>query len=301
MTAVKKVLVAVDFSSCSRDALREGARIAALEGASLSAVHVVRVPVMTPMPEFGFMPEVQIEGALERAHETWRRVAQETGLDPSVRCSFEVGRPQQGILDAVSTQRPNLLIVGAHGSTDAWRHIGFVAVSCIQHCASPVLVVRQGHAGPFRKVLACVDLSETARRALDEAIRVAVRDGAALDVLHLFADPWDGRKPPAAMQKNVPDFRERYRAAVEERVREFLAPVAVELQALKAQLRVEMAPDHGFAIVTDVRERGFDLVTIGTRAKWNARDFFLGSTAERVVRGSPCSVLAVKPPGFEQP
>ncbi|MBM4361664.1 MAG: universal stress protein, partial [Deltaproteobacteria bacterium] len=39
-----------------------------------------------------------------------------------------------------------------------------------------------------------------------------------------------------------------------------------------------------------------DLVVLGTRGRTNLRDLFLGSTAERVVRECPCSVLAV-PPG----
>ena len=40
---------------------------------------------------------------------------------------------------------------------------------------------------------------------------------------------------------------------------------------------------------------GADLIVLGTRGKTNLRDILLGSTAERVLAESRCSVLAVKP------
>jgi nucleotide-binding universal stress UspA family protein len=46
---------------------------------------------------------------------------------------------------------------------------------------------------------------------------------------------------------------------------------------------------------------GADLTVLGTRGKTNLRDILLGSTAERVLAESRCSVLAVKPAGFHHP
>ena len=43
------------------------------------------------------------------------------------------------------------------------------------------------------------------------------------------------------------------------------------------------------------RRKGIDLVVVGTLGKTNLRYALLGSTAERVVRDSPCSVLAIPP------
>jgi nucleotide-binding universal stress UspA family protein len=39
----------------------------------------------------------------------------------------------------------------------------------------------------------------------------------------------------------------------------------------------------------------YDLVVIGSRGQTGIKRFLLGSTAERIVRESPCSVLVVKP------
>jgi hypothetical protein len=46
---------------------------------------------------------------------------------------------------------------------------------------------------------------------------------------------------------------------------------------------------------------GADLIVLGTRGRTNLRDLLLGSTAEKVLRDSVCSVLAVHPEGFSHP
>jgi nucleotide-binding universal stress UspA family protein len=40
---------------------------------------------------------------------------------------------------------------------------------------------------------------------------------------------------------------------------------------------------------------GADLIVLGTRGHTNLRDVLLGSTAERALSESTCSILAVKP------
>jgi len=60
-------------------------------------------------------------------------------------------------------------------------------------------------------------------------------------------------------------------------------------------------PGHGRGITEFARQVGADLVVLGTRGRTNLRDLLLGSTAERVVRDAPCSILTVKPDELEDP
>ena len=48
-----------------------------------------------------------------------------------------------------------------------------------------------------------------------------------------------------------------------------------------------------------VEESSADLVVVGTRGRTGMRAILLGTVAERIVRESPCSVLAVKPDDFK--
>jgi nucleotide-binding universal stress UspA family protein len=44
-----------------------------------------------------------------------------------------------------------------------------------------------------------------------------------------------------------------------------------------------------------------DLIIMGTVGRTGLAGFFIGNTAEEVLRESRCAVLAVKPPGFVSP
>jgi nucleotide-binding universal stress UspA family protein len=204
------------------------------------------------------------------------------------------------LLERVRRHSFDLLVVGAHGDFDARRGVGSVAAACVQWAGTKVMVVREGQTGPFRSVVACIDFSETSKLALEQAVRVGAQDDAALHILHVYEDPWRGIGPRDGVNVHMPDLAERYHRAVERHLRSFCEPLVHETTALKGAFHALQVNGHGKGIVDFVTREHCDLVVLGTRAKWNLRDLFWGSTAERVVREAPCSALAVKPPGFQQ-
>ena len=50
-----------------------------------------------------------------------------------------------------------------------------------------------------------------------------------------------------------------------------------------------------------VREYDIELVVMGTVGRTGVPGFFIGNTAEEILSQIDCSVLAIKPPGFESP
>ncbi len=300
MDRSKTILAAIDFSTCSGSALRQAARIGAWNNASLTVLHVVPIVVYAVSPEPFFPLELPATAALlEEALEHWKKwpPAREAGAS----ATFEriVGLPRFEILERVRRDKPDLLVIGAHSELDARRGVGSTAAAVVQRAPVKVLLVREKQEGPFRSVVACVDFTETSRLALDQAIRVAAEDDSDLHVLHVYDDPSSGARPTAAFKANMPDLAQRYRQAVEQRLRSFCEPLAHETGALKAAFHAIQFDGHGKGIVDFIQREGCDLAVLGTRAKWNLHDFLLGSTAERVLREAPCCVLTVKPPGFQ--
>jgi universal stress protein E len=303
MDRSKNILVAVDFSPCSADALRQAARIASWTGASVNAIHVVSVEGFVPYPHplapMG-VPVPPVDELVRNAKARWATFVKDCPGREKIPLDIQVGNPRDRILDKVYQERPDLLFVGAHSTEDRARAIGATAGALVQRAACKVVVVRQGQGGKFKSVAVCVDFSDASRVAMEQAVRVAAQDDAALHVLNVYTDPWQGLVKPQQVQDMMPDFNARFERAVEERLQEFCRPLAHEMGALKAEYHGRMSSSHGEAIVAFVQTNGCDLVVLGTRGKWSLRDFFWGSTAERVVRDCPCSVLAVKPPGFQQ-
>lgn len=297
MDRLAKILVAIDFSPCSADAFREAARLAARSRASLEALHVVDPSLYASIPPDPLMPVGLLVG---EAREQWKSFAPGCAARASTPLTVEVGRARDVIAARVRETKADLLVIGAHSDLDAKRAIGGNAAACVQYAESKVLVVRESQSGPFRSVVACVDFSETSRRALEQAIRIAAQDGSVLHILHVYTDPWRGRPASAQASVDMPAFRESLGRAVEDHLRGFCEPLAHEIRALRAEFHAVLSLGHGEGIIAFVQRHGCDLAVLGTRAKWNVRDFLWGSTAERVVRECPSSVLTLKPAGFGQ-
>jgi universal stress protein E len=296
---LKNILVAVDFSPCSAAALGQAVRLAKVNGAQVTAMNVVPVPVYA-VPDSVFIPLEFPSPAtlLTEARRRWSAWPPGTEAGAGVSFETELGSPRSVLLDRSRLGPADLLVIGAHGDLDAKRGIGSTAAACVQRAECPVLVVREGRKGPFRSVVACVDFSETSRLALQHAIRVAAIDGADLHILHAYEDPWHGFGPPEGVRDHMPDFAGKYRHAIETHLKAFCQPQAHEIGALKAKFHAVLSQGHGKGIVDFVAQEKCDLIVLGTRNSWNARDFLLGSTAERVVRDASCSALTIKPVGF---
>jgi universal stress protein E len=175
--------------------------------------------------------------------------------------------------------------------------VGMLAGASVRKAEAPVLLVQEKQTGPFKSIVACVDFSETSRVSLERAIRTAAQDSAALHVLHVFYGPW--HRPhywePAWPVKD--EVKADYTQKIRSELAAFCEPFRHELEYLKAQQHVVDHPgSHGLAITEFVRLHSAELVVLGTRGRTNIRDMIIGSTAERVVRDCPCSILAIRPP-----
>lgn len=297
MDKISSILVAVDFSPSSADAFRQAVRIALWNRAAVMVHHVLQIPTVAVTSDAMIPFDLPASAALlDEARQRWARFAEQVKAPPMTPVDIAVGSPRLEILERVRRDKPDLLVMGSHGLIET--DVGPTAVACMQRAATKVLLVRRGQTGPFRSIVACIDFTETSHVALEQAVRVAAQDGATLHILHVYEDPWYGLGPTKDVQANMPDFGLKYRRAVEERLRAYCKPMEHEINALRAHFHARQSEGHGKGIVDFVTREKCDLAVLGTRAKWNARDFFLGSTAERVMRSAPCSILAVKPPGF---
>ena len=65
---------------------------------------------------------------------------------------------------------------------------------------------------------------------------------------------------------------------------------------VEVEVRSSMGPDVGDEVLDVVHEVGADLVVLGLRRRTPVGKLIMGSTAQRVLLGAECAVLAVKPP-----
>ena len=159
-----------------------------------------------------------------------------------------------------------------------------------------MLLVRGYHDERFKNVVACVDFSESSHRVIEQAIRVAQQDEASLRLVHVFSPPWQETN---YVRRPSPEDQQHHLNSLSERLRVALEPFESEIHALQVETNVVENARESDGIVQFIESSEADLVVVGTRGRTGMRAVLLGTVAERIVRESPCSVLAVKPDDFK--
>lgn len=137
----QRILVSVDFSGASREAMREAARLAAQLGSELTLVHVWQPPLASVTLPQGVLDDVV--AAARRLLVEWGQEAEGLGAR-RVTTSLLSGTPWHEIVELAAREPPyDLIVVGTHG-TSGIKHVllGSVAERVLRHAPCPVLAVR---------------------------------------------------------------------------------------------------------------------------------------------------------------
>lgn len=293
MNQIKKILVGVDFSECSRAALLQAARIAAWNGAAVHVLHVIDALAVAELSEALHQPaERQQATAVSLAERELARWLGPAGLPPAARAEAVLGDPLAEILKRAGAIHADLIVVGAQGGNARSPEAGTLALQLLQRAAAKVLLVDIAHTTPFRRIVAGVDFSETAREVVEQARRVAAQDGGRVDFLHVYYGPWHRVRYLMPTPEAMPDFEAQYMGLLRRQLEDFVGDVT----GFDAARVLYEASHAGRGIADYARKTRADLLVVGTRGRWNLRDNLLGSTAERLLTALPCSVLAIRPP-----
>ena len=139
----------------------------------------------------------------------------------------------------------------------------------------------------IKRILLATDFSRWARRAEDYACALACSWRASLTVLSV------AEFPPGLN----PDYQvnQQYLADLLKNASSQLGDLKgrAERRGIAVTTRVATGiPSE--EVITAARAEDSDLIVVGTRGKTGLAHVLLGSTAERVIRGAPCPVLAVR-------
>jgi nucleotide-binding universal stress UspA family protein len=144
----------------------------------------------------------------------------------------------------------------------------------------------------FRSIVVGTDGSETAQKAVQEAIELAKAVGASIELVSAYEPVpnarlrQEARETPEDLQWMV-NPREEVDSTLSEAgdtVRE--AGVDVNTYAREG--------DPADAILDVAEEKGADLIVVGNKGMTGAKRFLLGSVPNKVSHHAPCSVLIIR-------
>jgi nucleotide-binding universal stress UspA family protein len=144
----------------------------------------------------------------------------------------------------------------------------------------------------FTRILVPTDFSEPSEAALDYAREMADKFGASLHVLYVFDAPFTaGPVSPEVFIADSPAAQaqlfEQARARLQHRVR--------PSDRVRYRATTEIVTGTSAeSIVTYSRERGIDLIVMGTHGRSGLSHLLMGSVSEKVLRTAPCPVMTVR-------
>lgn len=291
MEHLKSILAAVDLSPCSKSALLQASRLAARDGATLRVLHVVETRVVEDLEEMMPKGSGVKEGVLKDA----LRALEKFVAGVKAELDVVVGAPLDTILAKADAAAADLLVIGAFGVTGAGRGAGSLALQIARRSPRTVLLVDERHPAAFRSAMVGIDFSEPSAHALEQALHVARLERCPLHAVHVFAPPPLHYRAPTPQAS--PDYQRQFQAALQSRLESFVAARKKAAGKVEVTCSLVEHTSHGQGVIDYAEQKKIDLVVLGTLGRTNLRHMLLGSTAERVVRDTPCSVLAVPPKG----
>jgi nucleotide-binding universal stress UspA family protein len=304
MTPIRQILCATDFSAASEPAWEEAQLLARVLGAELLLLHVVPL-VLVPME--GYLPtrmyQELVEGAEREAQARLDAMLTKLG-DPALKARSRIveGSAALRILDVAREEGSDLLVVGTHGRTGMGRVLlGSVADRIVRSARRPVVTVRPQPVGarPARlaRILYVTDFSPTARTAWSWVLELAGVTGAAVDFLHVTAQPVPDRHLSPELVARMAALLEEHGEA---EAQQFLQQSERDRPGRLPGERVQVLIGRGVVedqIVHWAQARGADLIVMGTHGWSGLLRWMLGSVAHHLLQAAPCPVLTVGPEG----
>ncbi|MFN9721516.1 MAG: universal stress protein [Planctomycetota bacterium] len=149
----------------------------------------------------------------------------------------------------------------------------------------------------YRCVLAATDFSPSAAAATRLAAWVAERSGCELTLVHAIENLHEavhrlsGRAKLDLVSGEGELFEKEVRSVADQKLR----VLASQLESGVVRIRCEVLLGEAFLEITHVvQSEKFDLVMTGTRGVSGWKQFFVGSTAKKLIRNCPSSVWIVK-------
>ncbi len=148
------------------------------------------------------------------------------------------------------------------------------------------------HVGLPKSVLATTDFSPVSMKSIKEGFWVAAKAQASFHLVHVI----DTDDLPTAVEEYV--NRAHIQEEIETRLRGILDSLAIPHQ--RVQLHV-LTGSPWQELSQLAHQLNVDLISMGTVGRGGIPGLLLGNTAEKVLRTCECSILTVKPDGFQSP
>jgi nucleotide-binding universal stress UspA family protein len=292
--AKQTIIVGVDGSTGSQQAVRWAAEMAAQRTLGLHIVHALRVAELY----YGGGPAGG-EGLFEVMREDGERIIRDAvalarSVDKSLTITTDMPTEPPVPLLIERSLDARMVVVGSTGKGGfAGMLVGGTAAAVASHAHSPVAVIR-GRLGSTvlpeeGPVIVGIDGSPTSERAIAAAFEEASLRRVPLIAVHAWADvTYDSLYGTSRSPVQWEPIEEGEQLLLAQRM------AGWQEKYPDVEVRRELVRDRPRQILLDWSAKA-QLVVVGSRGRGGFRGMLLGSTSQALVHHAQCPVLVVRP------
>lgn len=295
MTHEDIVVVAVDGSAASDEAVRWAANTAAKRGIPL------RLAASYTMPQFlyaeGMVPPQEIYDELQRETMTTIDKARDIALQvaPDLRIGHAVAEGSAIDMLLEMSRDSTMIVMGSRGLGGlSGMVLGSVSSAVVSHAHCPVVVVREDNAlhegNKYGPVVVGVDGSEVSRRATEVAFEEAAARGAELHAVHTWVDT--NIQGPGGGYSVADDHWKAVQQEKAQLLDEYLSELSTQYPDVKVERFITR--DRPVRALTSAAE-GAQLLITGSHGRGGFKGMLLGSTSRALLQSAPCPMMVVRP------
>lgn len=288
----RQIVVPVDGSQFAESALPLALALSRTTGARVHLVSVIEPVPTVAFEDWGPAAEKWTREYLARLARGFKGRA-----GGEISTAVIRGPIVEGIQEEVARMDADLVVMASHGRGAISRFwLGSVADRFVRHADRPVLVVKPDEGdessaeGPasFDNLLVPLDGSDLSESALTHATAFGELFGSNYHLTRVVAAPqlsYAGEMNPSLLE----EFRQQAGAYLEahaERLRD---------RGLRVTTSVTISPQSGWAILQEAEAVDCDGIVMATHGRTGLKRALLGSTADKVLRGTRLPLLLYRP------
>lgn len=308
----KSILVPLDGSTFGEHALPLALTLAKSAKAKLTLLHV-HAPLKAVYLEGAAFLDESIEDDIKKQQQTYLQMVKDR-LQDIAECEIETRLAEGEIASTIASQASahgnDLVIMTTHGRGTMGRFwLGSVADELIRQVPMPLLLVRPhedkvdlSKGAEIKHILISLDGSDLAEHIIEPAISMGEMLGADYTLVRIIKPvmPLDAPVEAATATQAVQAILQKVDAIqqqLQDEAKQYLEKIAEKLRkrGLSVTTRVDVEDQPGLAIVKESQRPDVDMVALETHGRSGLSRLFLGSTADKVVRGVDVPVLLHRP------
>ncbi len=241
----------------------------------------------------------------------------------SVKTDILVGIQFVEVIRDVLIQNRDLVVKCPDQENWFERLLGSDDMHLLRKCPCPVLMLKPEMTGPCQRILATVDVSDIAFEQDDESRVQNQLNSQVLEFSSMFALAESAELHIGSIWEAIGEDFLRYGVfskTPDEEIDRYVEKTRLEINSKLETLVLEMRSYVGEEAVNYIQPHihlvkglpaeeipkmaqtyEIDLIVMGTVARTGVPGFVIGNTAEAILEQVDCSVLAIKPVGFESP